>query len=141
MSYSSILHELTDAYKVSIFYGLDERTDAYKVSLFYGLVASPTFVVNIAVYFLLLYSSSLSVSTKIPFYVILDYVLPAPQFRPGIWCWWISVLFNSTMLFIIILSSVLFCFYRIATANDTVSPSSALVDSLDLCGGIISSLN
>ena len=61
------------------------HTDAYKDSIFSGIVASPPPVVNTPLYFLILYFSSLSVSTVLPYYNILDVDLPVSQCWPGIW--------------------------------------------------------
>ena len=45
-------------------------------------------------YLLLIYFSSLYVSTVVPSYVILGRRLIAPQCWPGIWRWWITVFFS-----------------------------------------------
>ena len=82
-----------------------------------------------------------SVSTLFPSSVILDGDLLAPQYGPGVWQFWISVFFSSTVIFLIPLYLVLFCVSWIATDNETGSPSDVLGASLALCGTIIYILN
>ena len=93
---------------------------------------------NIDMSFLLLSFYSLSVSTTMTYYIILDGGLPATQCRHGIPSWRITLLFSPTVLSMLPLSSILFCIYRIATGNENGIPSNELVDSLDICGTIIS---
>ena len=76
-----------------------------------------------------------------PSSLILDILLPAPQYYPGIWRWWIAIFFGSIFLSMLPLTSVLFCVYRIVTGNETGIASDALGDSLYICGTIISILN
>ena len=54
-----------------------------------------------------------------PYSVILDGGLPAPQFRTGIWPWRINVIFSSTMLSMLSLPFLLFCVSGVATGNET----------------------
>ena len=61
-----------------------DRTDAYKASAFSGFVASPPPVGNVTFYFLIIYFSSLSMSTVFNSSVILDSDLHTPQLWPGI---------------------------------------------------------
>ena len=118
-----------------------DHADAYKASIFSGFVASPQPVRNTTLYFLLLSFSSPYVSTIFPSSEILDGDIPAPQCWPGIWRWWITVLFSSTVLLLMPLSFMLSSFFWIATGKENGSPYDVLGDSLDLCGTIISSLN
>ena len=104
-------------------------------------MASPPPVRNTTFSFLLLSFSSLSVSTALPSSIILDGNLPVPQFWRWIRCWWINVFFSSTLLFLLPISSIFFCFPWIETGNETGSPSDVLGYSLDLCRTIISILN
>ena len=124
--YSSITHDCTDEYKDSIFS---------------GLVVSPHPVRNTTVSFILLYLFSPSVSTVTNSSVILDDGLPEPRCWLGIWRWWITIFFSSNVLYIMPLTSVLFCVYGITTGNESVSPSGVWGASLSLCGTIIFRLN
>ena len=117
-----------------------DLTDAYKASIFSGFMASPPPVGNNTLSFLILYFSSLSVSSVLTSSVILDGDLPAPQCWPGIWRWCITVFFIYTLLLLLILSFIFYCFPWIETGNETGSPSDVLGDPLTLCGTIISSL-
>ena len=114
-----------------------DRTDEYKSSIFSGFAASPPSVGNTNFSFILLLFSSPTVSTVFTSSEILDGDLPAPQCWPGIWCWWDTVFFSSTLLFLILFS----CFPWIENGNETESPYGILGASLDLCRTIISSLN
>ena len=108
--------------------------------MFSGFVASPPPVGNNAVYFLLLSFFAPYVYTVMPFSVILGVGLTAPQFWPGIWHWWITVFFSSTVLYMLPLTSMLVCVSEIATGYETGIPYGFLGDSLALFGTIISSL-
>ena len=118
-----------------------DRMDAYKASIFPGFLASPPPVGNTTFSFLLLFPPSPTVSTVLPSSAIFYGDLPAPQFWPGIWRWWITVFYSSTLLFLILLYFVFSCFPWIGNDNETVSPSDLLGDSLALLGTSISSLN
>ena len=123
------------------FYITYDRTDAYKASIFTGFVDSPPPVGNTAFSFLLLSFFSLSLSTVFPSSAILDGDLPVIQCWPGIWRWWINVLFSSTQILLMPLSFMFSVFHCIDTGTETGSPSDVLGASLDLCGTIISSIN
>ena len=112
-----------------------------KASIFSVLVASPPPIGNFDVYCLPLYFSSPSMSTNIPSSVILDVFFLAPHCHTGIWSWWITAIFSSSVLSMLSLSSILFCVCGIVTGNETGFPSISLIASLDLCGTIISRLN
>ena len=118
-----------------------DRTYAYKATISSGFVASPPPVGDTTFYFLLFYFSSLSMSTVLPFSVIFGGDLPVPQRWPGIWRWWITVIFNSTLLLLLTLSSTFYCFHWIETGNESGIPSDVLSASLALCWNIISILN
>ena len=118
-----------------------DRTDAYKSSIFSGCLDSPPPAGNNTFYFLLLSFSSPNVSTVLPSSAIFDGDLPVPQCWPGIWRWWITVFFSSTLMFLLLLYFILSYFPWIDNGNGTVSPSDVLGDSLALFGNIISSLN
>ena len=126
ISYSSIPHD---------------RTDACKASVFSRFVASPPFVGNTTVYFILVLFSSPYVSTILPSSAVFNGDLPAPQCWPGIWRWWIIVFSSSSLIFLLPMSFVFSCFTWIEFGNETGSPSDALVASVYLCGTIISILN
>ena len=96
---------------------------------------------NIALYFILHYFSSLSVSTVMSPSVILDVALSAAQCWPGIWSWCITVFFISPMISIMPLSSILFCVSRIVGGKENSSPYDVLDASLKIFGTIISILN
>ena len=102
---------------------------------------SPPTVGNTTLYLILLYFSSPSVSTVVPSYIILDIDLPAPQWWPGIWRLWITVLLSFTLIFLLPLSFMFSCFTWIETGNENGSPSDVLGVYLDLCGTIIYRLN
>ena len=118
-----------------------ERKNAYKASIFSGFVVSPPPVRNTPLSFLILSFSSPYVSTVLPSSEILDGDLPPPHFWPGILRWCITVLFSSTVLFLMYISFMISCFPYIYTNNETVAPSDVLGDSLSLWGTTISSLN
>ena len=83
------------------------RMDAYKASIFYGLVASPP-PVGI---FLCIFPPLISLPVCVHRHALLHHlygVLSAYQFWNGIWRWDITLLFSSTILSILSLSSVLF---------------------------------
>ena len=104
-------------------------------------MASPLLIWDTAIYFLLLSFSSPSMSTVMHSSVVLDSGLPVPHYWPDIWCWWITIFFSSTMLFILPLSYILCCVSGIATDNEIGSTSSVLGEYLVFFGTIISSLN
>ena len=104
-------------------------------------MTSPPPVENIVMSFLLLSFSSPSLPTAMPYSVVSDSGLPAPQWWPGIWRCWVTVFFISPMLSTLRLSSVLFCVSGITTVNENVIPSDVLVSSLSPCGTIIYILN
>ena len=118
-----------------------DHTDTYKASIFYGFVAPPPPVRNTNFSFFLLSFYSPTFSTILPSFANLDGDLPEPQFWPGIWRWWVTVFFSSTLLFLLLLSFVFYCFTWIENGDETGIPSDVLVDSLSICGTIISSLN
>ena len=99
-----------------------DRTDEYTAPIFSGFMASPPPVGNNTFPFLLLSFSSLSVSTVFPSSIYFYSDLPAPQYWPGIWCWWITAFFGSTLIFLLLLSSMFSCFPWIETGNETVIP-------------------
>ena len=107
--------------------------------------ASPSHSMWITKFMVFIPISSKASSTDIPTVDItandLYGYLPAPQCWPGIWRWWITVFFSSTILFLLPLSLMISCFTYIETLNETVSPSDVLGASLALCVTIISSLN
>ena len=117
------------------------RTDTYKYSIFYGIVASTVPVGNISISFLLISFTSHYVSTFPTFSVILDDCLPSLQCWPGIWHWWITAFFSSTVLYMLPLHSVWIFVSRIATGNETGSTSDIFVASPDLCETIVSRFN
>ena len=92
-------------------------------------------------YFLLLSFYYPSAPTVISYSIILDGGLPAPQFWTVIFCWWITIFFISTVIYMLPLTSVLFCVSRVVTGNDTGSPSDVLGDYLALYVTIVSILN
>ena len=109
-----------------------EHMGSYKAFIFSGIVAPPPPIGNISVSFPPLSFYSPYVSTVMTYSIILDGGLPAPKRRPGVWRWWITDLFSSTVLSMLYLYSVLCCFSGIVTGDESGSPSDALVSSLAL---------
>ena len=107
-----------------------DRMDAYKASIISGFVASPPLVGNTTFSFILLSFYSPSVSTVLPSSLILDSDMTAPQCWPVIWCWWIAVFFSSTLIFLLPLSLMLYCFPWIETGNENGITSDVLGASL-----------
>ena len=99
-----------------------DRTDAYKAPIFSGFLDSTPPVGNKTFSFLPLSFTSPTVSTVLPSSAILDGDLPAPQCWPRIWCWWFTVLFSSTLLFLLLLSFMFSCFTWIENGNETGVP-------------------
>ena len=77
----------------------------------------------ISVYFILLSLSSLSVSTVIPYSVILYCGLHVPQFWPGVLCLLITVFLISTVISMMTFSFEWFFVSGISTGNETGTPS------------------
>ena len=118
----------------SYYYIPQDSNNAQSASIFYGLVASPPPVGN----FLLPPYILLSEPTILPSSLILGGGLPVPQCQTGIWCWWITVSFSSTMLLVTPIPYVLFGVYgiylRIVTGNETIINYYDLDASLYICG-------
>ena len=90
--------------------------------------------------FQFLYLSYQYISFILSSYGILDVGLPETQCWYGIWHWWITVYFSTTMLSILHMSSMLFGASGIDSDNET-GTYDVLGESLDICGITIYSLD
>ena len=85
-----------------------DHTNAYNYSIFSGLVISPPPVVKISMSFFFLSDTFLYVFIIIPYPFNFNIVLTSPWWWHGIWSLWITIYFSSTILYIMLLSYVLF---------------------------------
>ena len=91
--------------------------------------------------FLLISFSSQYIPTAVHSTVIWGGGFPAPQFRTGIWYFWIFILFSSTVISYCLCTPYYFVYLLFILVMKLVLPLFFLGASLDIFGTIISRLN
>ena len=128
----TIFHYGNDIYSSSYIH--QDSTNVQSASMFYGIVASPPPVGN----FLVPPYTLLSEPTILPSSLILGGGLPVTQLQTGVWRWWITVSFSSTMILVTPLPYVLFGVYGIysgkVTGNETIINYDDMDAYLYICG-------